>query len=707
MKAAMLSWGRLGLRGRLFLAFGAVAGLTVLASISAIYSYDRIGYALFVVTEKSLPDIARTAKVVKAEGDVAAAAPSLLAATDAAGRAEASKSLATAREALTQSINALNPEDAKKFGETSNRMLENLDRLAKSVSERQSIAATRVAQVGELRKAQQKLSEKLAPLADDAGFSLSLGLSGAADKEQDLKVIQKTLAALADQELAGLQAVLDLRAEANLMLGILVEAADLPSLDLLTPVRDRFNATSGRIDKALKVLKNDEVTKLFGAFIAFGKDNNNVFDLRKKELEAAVAAMKIVADNRSLAKAFAEQVSDLEKRSESAAGAAVSDSQSAIAQSRMLLIAIAAVSLISAILIAWLYVGRGVVRRLSGLQGSMKAIAAGNLDTEVATGGSDEIAEMAGAVRFFKENMAEASRLRRERAEAEKRVVEERKAEMHKLADQFESAVGNIVQTMSSASSELEVSARTLTSTAEMTEQLSGVVESASEEASANVRSVAAATEEMSASITEISRQVQDSTRIASEAVEQAQTTDARIGELSKAAIRIGDVVSLITTIAEQTNLLALNATIEAARAGESGRGFAVVAQEVKALASQTAKATSEISAQITGMQTATQESVAAIKQISTTIGKISDIASTIAGAIDQQGSAAQEIASNIQQTAHGTSQVASNIVEVNKGARETGTASAQVLTSAQMLSQESDHLKEEMSRFVATVRAM
>ena len=707
MKAALSSWTRLGLRGRLFLAFGVVAGLTVFASVSAIYSYDRIGHALFVVTEKSLPDIARTAKVVKAEGDLAAAAPTLLAATDAAGRDEASKALAAARQGLTQSVNSLNPDDAKKFGETSNRMLENLDRLAKSLTDRQAVAASRIKQVAELRAAHQKLAEKLGPLADDAGFSLTLGLSGAADKEEDLKVIQKTLVALADQELAALQAVLDLRAEANLMLGILVEAADLPSLDLLTPVRDRFNATSGRIDKALKVLKNNDVTKLFEAFTAFGKGNNNVFDLRKKELEGGVAAMKIITDNRALAKAFADQVTDLEKRSEVAAGIAVSDSQSAITQSRMLLIAIAVASLVTAVLIAWFYVGRAVVRRLTGLQESMKAISSGNLDTEVTTRGSDEIAEMAGAVQFFKQNMIESNRLRAERAEAEKHIVEQRKAEMHKLADRFEDAVGNIVQTMSSASSELEVSARTLTSTAEMTEQLSGVVESASEEASANVRSVAAATEEMSASIAEISRQVQESTRIASEAVEQAQNTDARIGELSKAAIRIGDVVSLITTIAEQTNLLALNATIEAARAGESGRGFAVVAQEVKALASQTAKATSEISAQITGMQTATQESVAAIKEISNTIGQISSIASTIAGAIDQQGSAAQEIASNIQQTAHGTSQVAANIVEVNKGARETGTASAQVLTSAQMLSGESDHLKEEMSRFVATVRAM
>jgi methyl-accepting chemotaxis protein len=277
---------------------------------------------------------------------------------------------------------------------------------------------------------------------------------------------------------------------------------------------------------------------------------------------------------------------------------------------------------------------------------------------------------------------------------------------MRKLADEFETAVGEIVRTVSSASMELEASATTLTRNAEQTQQLSGRVEAASEEASSNVKSVAAATEEMAASIAEISRQVQESNRIAGEAVKQAEVTDTRINELSKAALRIGDVVNLITTIAEQTNLLALNATIEAARAGESGRGFAVVAQEVKALAAQTAKATNEISSQIAGMQVATQDSVLAIKQIGTTIGRISEIAAMIAASVDQQGGATQEIARNVEQAAQGTSEVATNIVDVNKGARGTGSASAQVLSSAQSLSGESNRLKLEVGRFLDTVRA-
>src|SRR5262249_31580877 len=203
------------------------------------------------------------------------------------------------------------------------------------------------------------------------------------------------------------------------------------------------------------------------------------------------------------------------------------------------------------------------------------------------------------------------------------------------------------------------------------------------------VQSVAASTDELSASVAEISRQVHESSRIAGEAVRQAQTTDARINELSQAASRIGDVVKLITAIAEQTNLLALNATIEAARAGDAGRGFAVVATEVKSLASQTAKATEEIGAQIAGMQAATNESVTAIREIGATIGRISDIASGIAAAMEQQGAATQEISGNVQETAKGTAHVATNIAEVNRAASGTGAASAQVLAAAKALSGE------------------
>ncbi|WP_244670778.1 methyl-accepting chemotaxis protein [Rhodoplanes elegans] len=332
-----------------------------------------------------------------------------------------------------------------------------------------------------------------------------------------------------------------------------------------------------------------------------------------------------------------------------------------------------------------------------------EGIAAGDFGRQLDVEQADEVGTLAATLRRMRDDL---QRMIAQRADDQAKAEAQRRTEMRSLADGFEAAVGEIVDTVSSASGELERAAGTLTRTAETTQRLSTRVASASELASTNVQSVASATNEMASSVHEISRQVQESSRIANDAVKQAEKTDNRITELSQAAARIGDVVKLITAIAEQTNLLALNATIEAARAGEAGKGFAVVAQEVKALAAQTGKATGDISAQITGMQAATQDSVAAIKEIGGTIGRIAEISASIAAAIEQQGAATQEIARNVQQAAVGTTDVASNIGEVDRGATETGSASSQVLSSAQSLSGESNRLKAEVGKFLSNIRA-
>jgi methyl-accepting chemotaxis protein len=350
---------------------------------------------------------------------------------------------------------------------------------------------------------------------------------------------------------------------------------------------------------------------------------------------------------------------------------------------------------------------RRILGPLNAMTGTMTRLAEGDKPVDIPSlERTDEIGEMASAVQVFKDNMIETERLRAEQSETEQRQAQQRKADMIKLADDFESAVGEIVETVSSASTELEASASTLTSTAVRSQELTTMVAAASEEASTNVQSVASATEELTSSVNEISRQVQESARMANEAVDQARETNDRVSELSKAASRIGDVVELINTIAGQTNLLALNATIEAARAGAAGRGFAVVASEVKALAEQTAKATGEIGQQITGIQAATLESVNAIKEISGTIEKLSEISSTIAAAVEEQGAATQEISRNVQQAAQGTMQVSSHITDVQRGVSETGSASSQVLSAAQSLSGDSNRLKLEVGKFLNTVRA-
>jgi methyl-accepting chemotaxis protein len=368
---------------------------------------------------------------------------------------------------------------------------------------------------------------------------------------------------------------------------------------------------------------------------------------------------------------------------------------------------VAGAAVLLGLLIAFV-IARGIIGPLSGLTSGMKELAGGNFGVVLpGLGRKDEVGDMAQAVETFKVKAEEKAHAEAEaKTKQDQIAAQQRKADMIKLADGFEGAVGEIIETVSSASTELEASASTLTATATRAQELTTMVAAASEEASTNVQSVASATEELTSSVNEISRQVQESARMANEAVSQARKTNDRVGELSKAAARIGDVVELINTIAGQTNLLALNATIEAARAGEAGRGFAVVASEVKALAEQTAKATGEIGQQITSIQEATHESVGAIKEISGTIERLSEISSTIAAAVEEQGAATQEISRNVQQAAQGTMEVSSNIADVQQGASETGSASSQVLSAAQSLSGDSNRLKLEVGKFLHSVRA-
>jgi methyl-accepting chemotaxis protein len=483
----------------------------------------------------------------------------------------------------------------------------------------------------------------------------------------------------------------------------------------------KFSGEMARLSQSPENRKRiDRLTVLIGNF---QKGEQQIEAIRKQELaleskkdgEAATQLAKLTAEVDRIRKEMlmpinaeiselADEITNFAKHRSAEARTAAETEAASVART----------SFVAGLLVALVLIGAcvfsifSIARPMRALTAAMEKLAGGDFSVVLpGLGRKDEVGGVAGAVERFK--IVSEQKARGE-AEAKMRqdqtAAEQRKAEMRRLADSFEGAVGEIVGTVSSASTELEASATTLTSTAERTQRLTTVVAAASEEASTNVQSVASATEELSSSITEISRQVQESARVASEAVTQARTTTDRVGELSKAAARIGDVVELINTIAGQTNLLALNATIEAARAGEAGRGFAVVASEVKALAEQTAKATGEIGQQISGIQAATQDSVTAISAISNTIEKLSEISSTIAAAVEEQGAATQEISRNVQQAAEGTHQVSSNITDVQRGAGETGSASSQVLAAAQSLSGDSNRLKLEVGKFLNTVRA-
>ena len=361
------------------------------------------------------------------------------------------------------------------------------------------------------------------------------------------------------------------------------------------------------------------------------------------------------------------------------------------------------------LLIGGLFVllSRSIADPINAMTAAMRQIAGGDTSTSIpALDRRDEVGAMAQSVRVFRDKIIEATRLRGEQDVLKAQADAEKKLLLGKMADEFERGVRTSLDKLAGAASDMQTTSKGMSATAGEASHQASSVASVAEQASANVQTVAAATEELSSSVLEIARQVTQSTEIAGRAVAEANRTNVTVQGLSDAAQKIGDVVKLISDIASQTNLLALNATIEAARAGDAGRGFAVVANEVKSLASQTAKATDEISSQVGAMQNATAEAVQAIESIGRTIGAINEIASAISIAVEQQGSATTEIARNVQQAAQGTHQVSSNIAAVNRETGKTGSAADQVLSSAEQLSSQAATLRSDVDRFLASIRA-
>jgi len=353
------------------------------------------------------------------------------------------------------------------------------------------------------------------------------------------------------------------------------------------------------------------------------------------------------------------------------------------------------------------FIGRGISKPVQNMTHVMEVLASGDLSIDVPdTMRRDEIGHMAKTVLVFKENAQKVEAMRKEQAEADARAMADRKKAMLKLAEDFEASVMDVVKGVAASSTEMQSTAKSMSSIAQATSTQATAVAAASTEASTNVETVASAAEELSASTGEIGARVTEAARIAQKAADESKRTNAIVGKLAISAGKIGEVVKLINDIASQTNLLALNATIEAARAGEAGKGFAVVASEVKILANQTAKATEEIGAQISSVQAETTSAVDAIKLISEVIDQVRDISANIAAAVEEQGAATREIARNVQQASQGTHEVSANIVAVTEAATQTGTAADQVLATAGELSHNAETLRQEVENFLANVRA-
>jgi len=699
-----------GIKGKLFIAFGAVAGTALIVGLVGWRSLATVGSHIGDVTQRNVPHVVATLELATNSAAAAAAAPTLFAATTEAERQQRAQTLERLRQGMASSLATIGRFDAAQVRSLeplvnqTNTQLAALDRVVVNriaLAERRNTMsdAMQAKHADFLKLAQPALTQ-----AKNAVSAASMSIGG------DAPQLTRLLLRLVGTQVPAQQRLSDLMNDVNS--GAQVLRATLRALDpkAIDGLAKELTEVSDRIEESLDVLERiHKVEGLRGAAeaaLAFGSGDKSVFALRREELAAIQAGNATLAETRSTVDRLSQTVNQVVEEVRQRTAAASTNSDSAISTGIVTMLILAGASLVAAGAIGWFYVGRRIAARLTSLSHTMTAMSQGRLDAEIGSAqDGDEIGEMARALGVFRDGMMRADQLASTQR-AEQARKEERQRTMEEAAKEFDAAIAGVTGAVSEAASGLRQSAKTLSATAEESTRQVATVATASEQASTNVQTVASAAEELSASIAEIGRQVTQSARIAGKAVDDAKRTDMTVQGLNEAAQRIGEVVKLINDIAGQTNLLALNATIEAARAGEAGKGFAVVASEVKNLATQTSKATEDIAAQVNAIQTATGEAVTAIKGIGGTIGQINEIATTIAAAVEEQGAATKEISRNVQEAARGTSEVSSTITNVSAAAESTGAAASQVLGATDALGRQSETLREVVDRFVGRLRA-
>jgi methyl-accepting chemotaxis protein len=703
--------GGLGIRAKLFFAFAAVSGTTVIAGIAAWLMFAQIRDLFHGVAGRSIPDIVGTLGLQTETQALAGAAPTLLAAktpaqeqrdvADLKGRQEIiAKRLDAIAAARTDqaSIDRLKTQIAAMNGK--------LAALDRAVADRLKLSAHGDEIVKAAQDAQAKINDVLLPAAEKAQADITMvSMSIGGDANQSMMTLLK----LVSTQVPVSQGFADLLGFVNLAGSFTDRAAVAPNVESVAALEKSYRAMSARVEEKLDIVETLQPTqglrKATEVWLKAGADDT-IFDNRRKEIAAGQLGQTLLDETRSLADQLAMEVAGQVETVITTTKSATDRSDDAINFGTFVMLMIAGVSVAGAALFVWFYIGRNLVARLVGLENTMTRLAAGDLSAEVgARRGGDEIGQMAEALSVFREGIIEANAAAAEKAR-EQDAKQRQAAAIDQLTREFNDGATSALAAVSTAAARMKGSAETMSRVAAQAKELTGATASASAQAADNVQTVAAATEELSGSISEISRQVGECTRIATQAVEQVGRSEVTVTALANAADRIGEVVGLINTIAAQTNLLALNATIEAARAGEAGKGFAVVASEVKNLATQTARATEGITEQVAAIQGSTQEAVDTIKGIGQIINKMSEIATTVAAAVEEQGAATAEIARNIQQAAAGTQNVSSNIGGVSNVANQTGETASDVLESSSSLAAESEVLSSQVARFLDRIKA-
>jgi methyl-accepting chemotaxis protein len=701
-----------GIRAKLFLAFAAVSGTTVVAGVAGWLMFAQVRELFHDVSGRNIPEIITTLGLQTETQTLAASAPAMLAVQSQNQRTSELAALKARQQNITQRLDAITglnsdsqaADNLKALNAAINAKLAALDGV---VDERLKLSA----RGDEIRKgavgAQAKINEVLLPALEQAQQDVMMvSMTAGGDANQSTMTLLK----LVSREVPVSQGFADLVGLVNRGAGSLDRAAAAATVDDVNGFEKSFKDNAERVDEKLDIVDTLKPTNglraAIDAWLAKGTGDGSIFENRRKELVAQQSGEKLLGETRTVTENLAAEVAAQVKSMNDRTKDATDRSDRAIAFGTLTMLLIAAAAVVGAFLVVWLYIGRNLVARLVGLERTMTRLAGGDLSAEVtAKHSNDEIGQMADALAVFREGIVKANAAAAEQA-SEQHARQRHAAAIDSLTREFNDDADKALASVSAATAHMKESAEKMSRVASEAKVQTSAVTSASAHAASNVQTVAAATEELASSINEISRQVGESARIASEVVDQIAQSEATVTDLAQAANRIGEVVSLINTIAEQTNLLALNATIEAARAGEAGRGFAVVASEVKSLANQTAKATEGITSQVAAIQGSTREAVDTIKGIGEIIQQMAEIATSVASAVNQQGAATAEIARNVQQAAAGTREVSANIAGVSTAADESGKTAEDVLASTARLTAESEALSGHVGRFLASIKA-
>ncbi|UWU77624.1 methyl-accepting chemotaxis protein [Bradyrhizobium huanghuaihaiense] len=693
-----------GVRGSLFTAFAVIAGMGLVIAAGAGLALQNLGGRMTELSGRDIPRLAASLQLSALSASLAAQGPALLAAQSEEALNERTKKLRELQEQTQQKLNEIIELGGDKsvvsgLSETMKSINEAAQSLAKAARERLDVAALHDKQYDALRNAQGAFVGAASPAMLDAQTRVNAILGSANLSAEDATEAAQTVGQLGNVVASGNLAAADMSA-----------ALSANTSDKLDDIQKEFKTAQGRLRSNLDLLPDNEGNKMLRAtaekLLALGTGKTGVFNLREKELDSIDYGQTILDETRKLNVGLGISVQQLVDGVQKETNASTFQARQEISLATSVMLALGALMLVGSALFVWLYVGRNILRRITGLQRAMQQLSAGDLDTEIARSKhNDEIGAMTDTLTVFRDSMVEARALTSEQ-DKDRAAKAERAARMEARIAEFEGTVRTALDNLAQSANSMQSTAQSMSTTADQSNALVNAVASAAEETSVNVQTVSSGTEQLSSSIEEISKQVVTSAAIAKKAVDEAGATDTTVQSLADSASRISVVVDLIQTIASQTNLLALNATIEAARAGEAGRGFAVVASEVKSLASQTAKATEEIRTQIASMQQVTTSAVGAIQGIGRIIGEINDVTTTIAAAVEEQGAATREIARNIQHAAGGTSEVSSNIVGVSTASAEAGAAANDVLGASDALRREADLLRGEIDAFLNNMRA-